>query len=636
MRDAMFLKHAAQMPFLRGAAALFLCWLLLHIFTISWELPHTMPPEPDGISPKTSLNARGMMAVETFKYPPLQYLLVDALTPDISEKDMTLEQILENRTLRLKQIRWLTAVMEYLTALLILLFSLKILNLSPFPAFGAALSFLLLPPVLYYSQTTNMDIPYTFWFFASLTSAAFAERAPDNKKAYAALSLLTGFLIACAFCTKDQVYALYLLPAAAFAVWRFRRFRKWSAVLLPFLLWLCAFLPGTVLFYLCIGKDTFLPHLKWITGEGSIPYAIVSNTLAGRCRLIPIQLADLGSVLDLPLLLYFLAAALLLFPQRKLLLKDKTCVFLVLATALVTLSLHLFLCQVVRYTYLRFLLPLLPFYTMLAACLLQKSAENRMMRCAFVLLLVWQSAVAAEFLHGMVNTPRARLAAELEESRIYTNVRINTTSAREGARYVMRENGTFHPKKKIQPWGVQLGLGRFGIYDIMPDDISIYLLSPALLIAESPSPELERLGYRLSRTYSSLPKILPTLYRQEMHTLFLYAATPPPAGKDPLAAFRKENLELQIIKLAYLIGRKPPLHNAKLAEIGRALAPFRKPDGKNYELPYFAFMFLHFAYRAAGRQDDAAHLRAYIGKMYPNLPQPSGNVHRFPSATVPQ
>ena len=382
MRDAMFLKHAAQMPFLRGAAALFLCWLLLHIFTISWELPHTMPPEPDGISPKTSLNARGMMAVETFKYPPLQYLLVDALTPDISEKDMTLEQILENRTLRLKQIRWLTAVMEYLTALLILLFSLKILNLSPFPAFGAALSFLLLPPVLYYSQTTNMDIPYTFWFFASLTSAAFAERAPDNKKAYAALSLLTGFLIACAFCTKDQVYALYLLPAAAFAVWRFRRFRKWSAVLLPFLLWLCAFLPGTVLFYLCIGKDTFLPHLKWITGEGSIPYAIVSNTLAGRCRLIPIQLADLGSVLDLPLLLYFLAAALLLFPQRKLLLKDKTCVFLVLATALVTLSLHLFLCQVVRYTYLRFLLPLLPFYTMLAACLLQKSAENRMMRCA--------------------------------------------------------------------------------------------------------------------------------------------------------------------------------------------------------------------------------------------------------------
>ncbi len=626
MQTAMYLKHAAQTPFLRGAAALFLCWLLLHIFTISWELPHTMPPEPDGISPKTSLNARGMMAAETFKYPPLQYLIVDALTPDLDEKHMTQEQILENRTLRLKQMRWLTAVMEYLTALLILLFSLKILNLSPFPAFGAALSFLLLPPVLYYSQTTNMDVPYTFWFFASLTSAAFAERAAEHKKIYAALSLLTGFLIACAFCTKDQVYALYLLPAAGFAVWRFRRFRKWSAVLQPPLLWLCTFLPGTFFFYLCIGKDTFLPHLKWITGEGSVPFAIAANTLAGHCRLIPIQLADLGTVLDLPLLLFFALAAVLLFPHRKTLMKDQTCVLLLLATALATLSLHLFLCQVVRYTYLRFLLPLLPFYTMLAACLLQKSGGNRILRCAFALLLVWQSAVAADFLHGMANTPRARLAAELEESRICTNVRINTTSAREGARYVMREDGTLHPKKKIQPWGAQLGLNRFGIYDIMPDDISIYLVSPALLIAESPSPELERLGYRLKQTYAPLPKLLPTLYRQDMNTLFLYAAEAPAPGKDPLASFRKENLETQIIKLAYLIGRKPPLNKAKLAEIGRALAPFREPDTENYELPYFAFMFLHFACRAAGRSDDAAHLRAYIGKTYPNLPQPSGDL----------
>ena len=68
-------------PYLYGGVIIFLVWLLLHVFTISWELPHTMPPETDGISPDTSLNARAMMAKETFKYPPLQYLTVDWLTP---------------------------------------------------------------------------------------------------------------------------------------------------------------------------------------------------------------------------------------------------------------------------------------------------------------------------------------------------------------------------------------------------------------------------------------------------------------------------------------------------------------------------------------------------------------------------
>ena len=624
MEKSVFLNYVAKTPFRCGAAALFCCWLLLHIFTINWELPHTMSPEVDGISPQTSLSARNLMAGDTFKYPPLQYLIVDALTPDISEKEMTQEQILENRTLRLQQMRWITAVMEYLTALLILLFSLKILNLSPFPAFGAALSFLLLPPVLYYSQTTNMDIPSAFWFFASITSAAFAERAEGNKKTYAALSLLTGFLIACAFCTKDQVYALYLLPAAGFAVWRFLRFRTWSAVLLPLFLWLCAFLAGTAAIYLCIGKDTFLPHIKWILGDGSESslYAFVENTFAGRFRLVLLQLSDLGAGLDIPLLLYFLTAAILLYPQWKTLQKDKTLLFLILTAVLGTLSLHLCFCQVVRYTYPRYLLPLLPFCTMLAGCLRDKGGESRILRYAFALLLVWQTAVAADFLHGMVNTPRSRLSAELEESRIYANVRVNTTSARIGNRYWLKKNAAQQAKKCVRPWGAQLGLTRFGIYDIMPDDISIYMVSPALLIAESPSPGLERLGYCLKQVYAPFPKFLPTLYRQEMNTLYLYAAEAPAAGTDPLASFRKENLETQIIKLTYLVACRAPLDNMKLARIGEALAPFREPDSVHYELPYFAFLFLHRAYQAAGRMQDASRLRIYVGKVFPNLPPP--------------
>ena len=623
MPESVFLNQLGKRPFLSGGIALFCCWLLLHLFSITWELPHTMPPEPDGISPKTSLDARSMMAAETFKYPPLQYLIVDTLTPDIDEKGMNQEEILENRSRRLTQMRWITASMEYLTALLLLFFSLKILNLALFPAFGGALAFLLFPPVLYYSQTTNMDIPYTFWFFASVTSAVFAERFHADKRKYILLSLLTGLLIACAFCSKDQIYASYLLPAAGFAFWRFLRYWKWSAVLLPFLLWLAAFLIGCALIYSAIGFDTFLPHVKWIVGEGSAPYAEVGNTLAGRLRLLPIQLADLGTVLDFPFLLFLLFSVVFLLSQKKRLTEDRPLLLLTAALFLFLLSYHLFFCQVVRYTYPRFLLPVLPFSALLAAYLGQKGTENRILRWAFLLFLLFQAAVAVQFLYLMTHTPRARLTAELEESRIYTQVRMNTASARIGARYVMRENGSLHPKKKIQPWGAQLGLNRFGVYDIMPDDISIYMASPALVVSEASSPELEQFGFRPKQTYGRLPLFLPTLYTQDVNTLYLHAAETPPESGDPLAAFRREDLETQIIKLAYLVGKKPPLSNTKLAEIGRALAPFREPDSENYDLPYYAFVFLHFAYRAADRQEDAARLRAYTAKMFPGLPPPA-------------
>ena len=300
-------------PYLYGGILIFLVWFLLHVFTISWELPHTMPPETDGISPDTSLNARAMMAKETFKYPPLQYLTVDWLTPRIAEKGMTSAQILEHRSARLETMRWITASQELLTAFLVLFFALRILLLPLLPSLCAALSFLLLPLSLFYSQTTNMDMPCAFWFFASITCAVYAEYFAERKKIYLPLSLMTGILIGCAFCTKDQLYAAYLLPAAAFAVWKLRRHKQVVPALMPFFPWLAGFLISTASIYLLIGKETFLPHFKWITGSGSdASYAMVSDTVSGHCRLFLLQFQDIGTALDWPLLLFFLLSILLL------------------------------------------------------------------------------------------------------------------------------------------------------------------------------------------------------------------------------------------------------------------------------------------------------------------------------------
>ena len=79
---------------------------------------------------------------------------------------------------------------------------------------------------------------------------------------------------------------------------------------------------------------------------------------------------------------------------------------------------------------------------------------------------------------------------------------------------------------------------------------------------------------------------------------------------------------MQMIKLAYLVSRKPPLSNQKLAEIGRALAAFNAPDTEHYDLPYFVHLFLHFAYHAAGRGKDAETLRNYLRQAFPQESPP--------------
>lgn len=611
-------------PYLYGGVIIFLVWLLLHVFTISWELPHTMPPETDGISPDTSLNARAMMAKETFKYPPLQYLTVDWLTPRIAEKGMTSAQILEHRSARLETMRWITASQELLTAFLVLFFALRILLLPLLPSLCAALSFLLLPLSLFYSQTTNMDMPCAFWFFASITCAVYAEYFAERKKIYLPLSLMTGILIGCAFCTKDQLYAAYLLPAAAFAVWKLRRHKQVLPALMPFFPWLAGFLISTASIYLLIGKETFLPHFKWITGSGSdASYAMVSDTVSGHCRLFLLQFQDIGTALDWSLLLFFLLSILLLIRKPSALKENKTILPLSVFTLLTVFSIHLFFCQVVRYTYPRYLVPVLPFFCLLAALLWHQGFSRKAVRYTFPALLPVQCAIAVQFLYGLNHTPRTQLVRLIENDRdSLSQIRMNTVSAAVGARYILHKDGSMHPKKKIQPWGAQLGLNRFGIYDIMPDDISIFMVAPALLVSESPGKKLEDSGFQLRQMFRLPPPLIPTLYRHDAHPLFLYAAAPRPTADDPLADFRKEPLEMQMIKLAYLVSRKPPLSNQKLAEIGRALAAFHAPDTEHYDLPYFVHLFLHFAYHAAGRGKDAETLRNYLRQAFPQESPP--------------
>lgn len=84
----------------------------------------------------------------------------------------------------------------------------------------------LTPTFVYYSKTTNVDVPYTFWLVLSLL---FFIRTLKTHRLSA--YLLFAGAATCAACTKDQALGFYLftIPALAWAHFRFLRSKGESA-----------------------------------------------------------------------------------------------------------------------------------------------------------------------------------------------------------------------------------------------------------------------------------------------------------------------------------------------------------------------------------------------------------------------
>lgn len=69
-----------RMPYIVPITVIVLLWTLLHIFTLSWGLPNFSPFEVDAVPAQQGLNAKEMMHLSTYNYPPLQYIILDKLS----------------------------------------------------------------------------------------------------------------------------------------------------------------------------------------------------------------------------------------------------------------------------------------------------------------------------------------------------------------------------------------------------------------------------------------------------------------------------------------------------------------------------------------------------------------------------
>ncbi|MBP5182450.1 MAG: hypothetical protein J6331_05425, partial [Lentisphaeria bacterium] len=276
----------------------------------------------------------------------------------------------------------------------------------------------------------------------------------------------------------------------------------------------------------------------------------------------------------------------------------------------------LFFSQVVRYSLARYFLPVLPVAILLVPEFLYGEVREGAGRKAWgvaLLLFLFQCGISLEFLYGLTHSPLALLKEELKASRLPETVRIFTGFARVGGIYFQSPDGKTQKRLCIRAWGASLGLEALGIRDLVPDDLSLFLIRPGMILCGERSAFLEKNFYTLSMTFSRPVRFLPSLWETgKNETLFLYCA----AGKPgPLTGFGKEMLEEQIIRLDYLLSLRQDFSFGEMKLVGTFLAPFAPPDAGKYLIRPHMFRFLFDAYTAAGRKADAEKCRPFLPGM---------------------
>jgi hypothetical protein len=215
-------------------------------------------------------------------------------------------------------------------------------------------------PLPYYAKTANVDVPYLFWFAASLF---FFVRLLDEgrRRDY----VLFGVAAALSVCTKDQAYGLYILTPLIILWNDARRSRvRRAAASYAWALSAAAgaFAVGNNLLFDWSG---FVSHVRLITGQASRDFATVPATAAGQLRLLGQAAKQVRFCLGWPLLLLCLAGLVVV-------LFDRSAPFALKVLPLLGLSYHVAYVSVIRYSYDRFQLPVAILLTFFGAALLDR------------------------------------------------------------------------------------------------------------------------------------------------------------------------------------------------------------------------------------------------------------------------
>jgi 4-amino-4-deoxy-L-arabinose transferase-like glycosyltransferase len=331
--------------------------LLLNGLGIWFGLPGHTSWAPDEISPQIVQDgiARRFSHGWFHKYPPLHhYLLAIVEAPIVLYSKihgLTLDNLSVYSTLILVG-RFLSLFMAAGIVFLVYKCGLEVLDRRA-ALLAAGISSLLIP-LVYYSKTTNPDVPYSFWFIGSVYFFLRVLKTRQRRD-----YLLFALTAALAICTKDQAYGLYVLPplVVLWLDWKIQKKSVPSPTILRFLgsrSYLTALAVAVAAFFLvhnlAFNRHGFLSHVKLITGPLSQEAKLASQTFSGHIYLLGRAWSQIRFSLGWPLFLVCLAGLV-----QALLAKRRNVLLLSLLAFVV--SYEIFLIHVVMYNYSRFYLP---------------------------------------------------------------------------------------------------------------------------------------------------------------------------------------------------------------------------------------------------------------------------------------
>ena len=609
--------------------------VLAHVFTLNWEQPSPYEHVPDCVVPMPGLTAREMFYAGAMAYGPLHYVILSQAAPgggrDLAETDPACTALSARRILAFRSV---AAVMSILLALALYLIARFCAGLPEFWSFAAAAAFQLLPGTLYYSHTSNMDLPCCFWLAWAVLAAGLAARAEKASKriGFSGWNLAAGALLACSFCTKDQVYAVCVLPALVYAVLRFRSagertgFHRLLYAIAPHLLWGVAFAACTVLIYgVTVGLDGALAHWKFSSGEGKDDFFLAENTVWSRIRLCFDSLAGIGVFLDPPGLILLAAAALgwgltISSGGGKELVRRDGALWLYGISAI--LSQQVLLYQVVRRCEFRWNLPLTALVLLVIFSGIRRAFRRRpgLVKGILILAFLLQGAAASLFLFNLKTSPLTRLAAEMKD---YPELKICCLSAARGNFYSVSPGGEYFRIPTVRSWirssyGIlppdRLMEAENDLFSCFRLDANIILvpadsdLSPAFLqvYSRQDSVEWRCRGPRLSFCPVG-PQELRLLPKRKDAPDFRAALE-----QGLFADFAEKSAEDQLLTLTFLLREDNSVSQDTLAVLGVLLKPFSKPDLEKADISLGSIAAAGDAYESAGRLEDAEAARSFL------------------------
>ncbi len=610
------------LPHKISLAIIILVWGVLHYFSHSWGLPNLSCFPPDTVPMNPAYNSKAFMQVDVYRYPPLQYLIWDWASPPIKPPNPNSEAIVAISSKRIGQFRLVVSVMTLGTALALYVLASGWLKLRQWSVI-APLVYLLNPCSLFYAHTTNMDQPYVFWFAWSWVILLWGyELRQVSPLKWHLANAVFGILVACSFCTKDHVYASYLLPCLLIYIPTNKEMIKTKLIPLFYCL-ISFFITIAVIYKSAGGYNVFHGHFSgWTSVHASTNAFRYENSIAGRGELLLKSLTDVCVMLDWPtVIVSLMCVAGALFWWNS----DRRLRQLLIINLVLLLSIHILFLQLMRFTFPRFYLPLIISLSLMIAYAAMKLHHHfRFGWGVGLLYFILIAIIAGQLLHTLVNDShiglrkRYPIIAQQSQNPPLLGLEGITFGKQYG-----QENGKTKEINALRDWS----LSRFGFINMQQVPIAI---TPMFLALVSPdfavlyqydgsiSPLMKKFHYQLDSVITPPKPMIPSLFKgYDMPIYPIYRKESPPVVVDPADITETFEQQLLIFQLTLRYGIDL---QTLLQTFGRLCSEFSPPDIQNYSLEPEAIYYAILAYNLNGRMDSMHDAYRFFRETYPDSP----------------